>query len=97
MFDIIQISKDPSMLKSHIKNVHEEKVRHQCEICSKTYSKPFDLKKHVKLVHDGKDTSEKCPICNKPVSCQSVLKKHIKLAHEKKQPHEYDSWGNKNL
>ena len=91
------ISKDPSMLKSHIKNVHEEKVRHQCEICSKTYSKPFDLKKHVKLVHDGKDTSEKCPICNKPVSCQSVLKKHIKLAHEKKQPHEYDSWGNKNL
>ena len=70
--------------------MHEERLRHQCEICSKTYSKPIDLKKHVQSVHEGKDTSVKCPICSKALSCQSVLQKHITAVHEKKRPHECD-------
>ena len=40
------------MLKSHIKNVLEEKMRYQCELCS-NHKKPFDLKKHVQLVHEN--------------------------------------------
>ena len=78
------------MLKSHVKHMHEERLRHQCEICSKTYSKPFDLKNHVQSVHEGKDTSVKCPLCSKALSCQSVLQKHITAVHEKKRPHECD-------
>ena len=36
--------------------MHEERLRHQCEICSKTYLKQLDFKKHVESVHEEKDT-----------------------------------------
>ena len=39
-------------LKRHIKDVH--KKYHPCDICGKNYKEAWDLKKHIKTIHEGK-------------------------------------------
>ena len=59
---------------------------HKCSICDNSFSRKFNLKKHIETVHDGKKP-HKCSVCDYSCSRNARLKKHIEIVHERKKPH----------
>ena len=39
-------------LKKHMKEVHEKKKLHKCNLCSSTFTRPWSVRLHIKRVHE---------------------------------------------
>ena len=62
------------------KSINSETTDFKCETCEKSYSNAKALKRHIRLVHEGKD--HKCEYCGKTFSQAEHLKNHIHAVHE---------------
>ena len=51
-----------SLVTKHVKNVHEKKRYHKCELCGKAFTKAGHLKTHINSVHNGQKYY-KCNSC----------------------------------
>ena len=65
-------------LKIHINSVH----KWPCEKCNRLFSLPANLKRHIKLLHDG-SKNEKCNACDANFSHKTELKIHLRKTHHK--------------
>merc|ERR1719464_2110805 len=69
-------------LNRHIKSVHNSlkkpKKTYNCTMCTKYFSYPSLIKRHMKLVHES---STNCLICDKNFSFPSQLKNHMAKKH----------------
>ena len=60
----------------------------ECQICLRKFTRNFDMRRHMKLVHKKivvkkrKEYSKKCPFCSKKFTRHSGMKKHMKLVHK---------------
>ena len=76
-------------LKEPFKDVNNSKngedKTYWCYICGTRFARKFNLKSHIKTVHE-KRKPFKCYICNKSFVRNDILKKHITSKHEQKQP-----------
>ena len=76
-------------LKRHIDHVHN-KIRHQCNICNKTFSAiraHQKLHQHKKIKYPIKSNLKKftCAYCSKEWQTKTLLRNHIKVVHEESQ------------
>ena len=60
----------------------KSKKRFSCHACDKTYAGNFNLKDHVRIVHEGK-RDFRCDLCEKPFGRKETLKTHLALVHGK--------------
>ena len=65
--------------KSNKMNKNEQKA-YSCDICSKSYTTKFMLKKHKWGVHEDRK-AHKCEICSNAYTTTSGLDYHVKVAH----------------
>ena len=65
-------------LKRHIEIVHEKKKTFRCSYCAYKSSTGFNLRIHVKRVHERRPLKEICPFCYQPCI---ALEWHIKTYH----------------
>ena len=81
-------------LELHLRNVHKEnlKVRlpeltnalkHQCDVCHKSFPNERYLRLHNMRVHEGKGQPDDCNICGKSFTSGGKKSRHIKSVHEK--------------
>jgi len=56
-------------------------LRHQCNICQKTYSTHSYLVMHINNVHEG--AAYKCPKCTKVFNSRGYLHRHFTTMHSK--------------
>ena len=59
--------------------------KYKCDLCGKLFSHLTNLKKHLKMIHEGPENPLQCKRCNKIFSRNNVLKKHILEVHEGKR------------
>lgn len=52
---------------------------HICQVCSKMFPKPSDLKRHM-MCHTG-EKPFRCQFCNKPFRAKSSMQYHLKATH----------------
>ena len=78
--------KHPDAFKNHVKSKHEEKSesglagKTECPICKAIFRK-YQLKRHLKQVHDGKK-DYKCEYCGNEYFENKRLNGHIKREHD---------------
>ena len=66
-------------MKVHFNREHSNEPKpYKCELCEKSYSTRFKLKKHKESVHEG--IKLPCEFCGKVYSCPRALKLH-KVKH----------------
>ena len=71
-----------TLLKQHIKQVHDKIKNFECSRCDYKCSDNSNLQKHIKQVHD-KIKDVECPKCDYKCSTNSTLLEHIKQVHDK--------------
>ena len=71
-------TKSTSHLKLHKKSVHEG-IKHQCDLCERSYNFPGDLRRHKKTTHEGLRYS--CHFCDFTASQTQTLKNHVTKHH----------------
>ena len=77
-----------SVLKTHIKAIHEKVKNFHCTQCGKSFSYKKSLEFHEQTHLDiSEQTLFKCEICGKDYLWESYLKKHIKVVHRKEKAH----------
>ena len=64
------------------------KINYICEICDKSFSHAYRLKRHKRRIHDNNSLPQKCRECGKSFNQKSNLRRHIKRVHKKS--HEED-------
>ena len=79
----IEKSKKEQLPKIAINLQRRENKVYKCKICSSTFSRSGELKRHVIGVHEGKKPY-KCKICNTKFLVNSVRKKHVLAIHKRK-------------
>lgn len=67
-------------VRNHINSVHMPQT-HTCEICGKNFTKPSQLKEHVKVKHEKIDLQVPCSICGKTYATKSRMMNHILMLH----------------
>ena len=71
------------LMRMHFNRVHSGRERqHKCQICSKAFLLPNDLKKHISQVHD-KLKPFYCEACPFQTTTMTNLNFHRKKAHER--------------
>ena len=66
----------------HLKDHSETFVKsHKCNICNQSFSRVFDLKKHIHIIHEGRKDYE-CKSCGKSFTKSGSLKKHNHVVHK---------------
>ena len=75
---LLSRTKSTSHLKLHKKSVHEG-VKHQCDLCDRSYNFPGDLRRHKKTTHEG--LRYPCHYCDFTASQTQTLKNHINKHH----------------
>ena len=65
---------------------------HLCDICETTFSLKRNLKRHKKVIHEGKKLYP-CKICQKTFSVTKYLERHISVVHEGQKGYVCDSCG----
>ena len=78
-------------LKRH-QNAKHEGIRHQCNLCEKSFSIKDALTRHVESKHKGKTFP--CPQCEYETPRMTVLRNHIRIRHLKLR-YECDLCGHK--
>ena len=73
-----QLSNQARHLKDHSETIVKS---HKCNICSQSFSRVFDLKKHIHIFHEGRKDYE-CKSCGKSFTKSGSLKKHNHVVHE---------------
>ena len=73
-----QLSNQARNLKDHSETIVKS---HKCNICSQSFSRVFDLKKHIHIFHEGRKDYE-CKSCGKSFTKSGSLKKHNHVVHE---------------
>ena len=63
--------------RKHSNNPNREKKK--CQQCDKSFKYTHDLKKHIKVIHEG--IKKKCPHCDFQADFNSGLKKHMTSVH----------------
>ena len=56
-----------------------------CKICNKKFAKMYNLKQHIKAVHEGKKPFD-CNICEDSFSSKGNMKTHIEIVHDGIKP-----------
>ena len=69
---------------------HEEKKpvsteTYECDFCDKTFSRPDNVSRHIKAVHEGKKPFP-CEECDKTFAEKRSLNHHMLSFHEEKMP-----------
>jgi hypothetical protein len=77
----------------HIRSVHDKVMSAQCNECSRMFRNNFEMKRHVKEVHEGVKESHKCSFCQKIFSKKHSLKRHVSTVHDKFKPYQCDVCG----
>ena len=57
------------------------KMRHECAKCNKRFEKPYQLRNHIKSIHEDIKPYP-CGQCEKAFSGANYLKKHVNIKHE---------------
>ena len=60
----------------------KSKKRFSCHACDKTYAGNFNLKDHIRIVHEGK-RDFRCDLCEKTFGRKETMKTHLALVHGK--------------
>ena len=72
--------KNERMLRAHIRGVHMQIRRHQCEICEKRFHKRTDLKIHLESIHVKQIVT--CEICDKIFTHSTLKDYHLNRIHK---------------
>jgi len=72
---------DKSIMKTHNRNVHQDKDTLTCSDCGKLFTSKRSLFGHKKEKHSGHTEVFICPDCNKQFSRKSNLKAHRESLH----------------
>ena len=70
-----------SLLLRH-QSIHKG-TRYPCTLFDNTFSRAFDVKKHIETVHKG--TRYPCTLCDKTFSQSGNLKTHFRMKHRQDQ------------
>ena len=84
----VDITSD-NKLKPKIKSVDKS---YKCESCSKAFSRPSKLKRHVYIVHEGHRDFH-CDKCGKSFSRAQILRIHQETVHEGRKDHHCEFCG----
>ena len=76
------IPQDKEFNSTRVPRLQENKKKHECETCGKTFPKKSKLMRHFNGVH-LKIKSSKCNQCGKEFRDKTVLNTHIKVIHDK--------------
>ena len=87
-------------LEDHMEEVHDHKKdikEYRCELCNsdKIYKDKYNLKLHMKNVHEWNQPRETCNQCSKTFKNVAFLQKHVKSVHEGIRPYKCDSCGHR--
>ena len=78
--------------KEHISLVHNEKKRHTCDKCGKTFGRSSELNRHYSNIHEEKNIN-KCEYCNKDFV--GNLQSHVDRVHKNIRNFECKECGNR--
>ena len=67
-------------MEKHIASIHEGKKPFKCDDCNDSFARKYDLKTHIKIVHERKWF--RCYRCVQTFSSQQNMEKHIKRLHD---------------
>ena len=82
------IYKTQDGLENHIKQNH---VNYKCGDCKKSLTGLYNMKRHIKLVHEEKKPpAYSCSFCAARFMTKQGMKKHILSTHEGVKPFECD-------
>jgi len=74
-------------LRQHEETHSINRTLHTCELCCKTFTNVQNLKKHVKVVHEGlKSLNFTCEVCHKGFSNSWAVKEHMTM-HTGEKPY----------
>ena len=68
-------------LKNHYAVQHDQAVKYQCHACKFSSYIEYNLKLHVRNVHEGKRELNYCSFCTQSFVTKKGLRKHIVLKH----------------
>ena len=72
----------PSLLKRHIRSVHEGKRPFHCNLCISAFYEKTKLKEHIEAVHEGTIPKPyQCQMCDSKFRFPSLLNRHIAQIH----------------
>ena len=77
-----RIKKEPKIYDDNT-IVYDEnsELTHKCSLCDKAFLHKYNIKRHMKLVHDGVKPFD-CEYCGKSFGTKEILNRHIKKVHE---------------
>ena len=67
---------------NHQNEAHSEAPSIRCDQCNKNYSTVYELKRHVKEVHDKGGKVFQCSLCNSKFSRKYNCRDHLKKKHQ---------------
>ena len=72
--------------QTEMKIVGDKKIKNQinCEICDETLSTKANLKRHIKVVHEGKKSCD-CSHCGETFTSKVDRNRHFRTVHEEKK------------
>ncbi|XP_041968389.1 zinc finger protein 28-like isoform X11 [Aricia agestis] len=66
---------------SHARNFHKKGPRYECPLCNLRFVGYYHRMKHLKDVHDQKETSYKCLHCDLSFKTSGMRSRHVRLMH----------------
>jgi hypothetical protein len=76
--DICSAEIQPKYLKQHIREVHADFRKFQCQLCQKSFKSGPTLQNHIQI----HNKAVKCSMCPKLFPGKGKLNQHLKLIHE---------------
>ena len=73
----------------HIRIVHGEVKKFECNVCGKTFGLKYELRSHIETNRKAKH--QKCKFCTKKFSTFGRLSKHITKIHKSHRKYKCDS------